>query len=100
MRRICCYELPDQSGSKIKIMKTPISRREFLKQGALVAGAVSAAGLLSACHGLKRKRTVVLPSGRRIASGPFEPAWDSLVGQYKCPHWFRDAKFGIWAHWT
>ena len=23
---------------------------------------------------------------------------DSLK-QYKCPDWFRDAKFGIWAHW-
>ena len=23
---------------------------------------------------------------------------DSLK-QYQCPDWFRDAKFGIWAHW-
>lgn len=30
--------------------------------------------------------------------GPFEPTWDSLK-QYKTPDWFRDAKFGIWAHW-
>jgi alpha-L-fucosidase len=28
----------------------------------------------------------------------FEPTWDSLK-QYTCPDWFRDAKFGIWAHW-
>jgi len=28
----------------------------------------------------------------------FEPNWDSLK-QYRCPDWFRDAKFGIWAHW-
>jgi alpha-L-fucosidase len=28
----------------------------------------------------------------------FEPTWDSLK-QYRCPDWFRDAKFGIWAHW-
>lgn len=33
-----------------------------------------------------------------IASGPFSPTWDSLM-QYKTPEWFRDAKFGIWAHW-
>jgi len=33
-----------------------------------------------------------------IADGPFKPTWDSLK-QYKCPEWFRDAKFGIWAHW-
>lgn len=29
---------------------------------------------------------------------PFEPNWDSLEN-YKVPKWFRDAKFGIWAHW-
>jgi alpha-L-fucosidase len=33
-----------------------------------------------------------------IASGPFKPDWDSLA-QYQVPDWFRDAKFGIWAHW-
>jgi len=32
------------------------------------------------------------------ASGPFKPDWDSLA-QYQVPDWFRDAKFGIWAHW-
>src|SRR5271166_2023325 len=29
----------------------------------------------------------------------YEPSWDSLR-QYDCPEWFRDAKFGIWAHWS
>jgi alpha-L-fucosidase len=29
---------------------------------------------------------------------PFEPTWESLT-QYQVPDWFRDAKFGIWAHW-
>jgi len=33
-------------------------------------------------------------------AGPFKPNWDSLQGGYKAPEWFRDAKFGIWAHWT
>lgn len=33
-----------------------------------------------------------------MMKGPFEPTWDSLK-QYKTPEWFRDAKFGIWAHW-
>lgn len=33
-----------------------------------------------------------------IASGPFQPTMDSLK-KYECPEWFRDAKFGIWAHW-
>ena len=34
-----------------------------------------------------------------IASGPFQPDWQSLASQYQAPEWFRDAKFGIWAHW-
>jgi len=29
---------------------------------------------------------------------PFSPTLDSLT-KYRCPDWFRDAKFGIWAHW-
>lgn len=33
-----------------------------------------------------------------IAPGPFQPTLDSL-SKYQCPDWFRDAKFGIWAHW-
>lgn len=33
------------------------------------------------------------------AEGPFKPTWESLQSQYKTPEWFRDAKFGIWAHW-
>jgi alpha-L-fucosidase len=33
-----------------------------------------------------------------FAKGPFKPSGDSLK-QYQCPEWFRDAKFGIWAHW-
>jgi len=35
-----------------------------------------------------------------IAPGPFQPDWDSLKAQYRAPDWFRDAKFGIWAHWS
>ena len=30
--------------------------------------------------------------------GTFEPTWDSLA-KYQVPDWFRDAKFGMWAHW-
>jgi alpha-L-fucosidase len=36
---------------------------------------------------------------RTIAPGIFQPNWESLL-QYRAPDWFRDAKFGIWAHWT
>jgi alpha-L-fucosidase len=34
----------------------------------------------------------------QIHPGPFAPDMESLR-QYTCPGWFRDAKFGIWAHW-
>ncbi len=33
-----------------------------------------------------------------IAKGPFRPTWESLQN-YKTPEWYRNAKFGMWAHW-
>jgi len=33
-----------------------------------------------------------------LIAGPFQPNVDSLK-TYRTPDWFRDAKFGIWAHW-
>jgi alpha-L-fucosidase len=38
------------------------------------------------------------PKNLPIADGPFKPDWNSLQ-QYQFPEWFRNAKFGIWAHW-
>jgi alpha-L-fucosidase len=35
---------------------------------------------------------------RKVANPLFEPTWDSLKN-YSVPEWFRDAKFGMWAHW-
>ncbi len=43
-------------------------------------------------------KVIVDTSNEPIAPGPFEPTVDGLSG-YECPEWFRDAKFGIWAHW-
>jgi alpha-L-fucosidase len=34
------------------------------------------------------------------AAGPFKGDWDSLAAGYRTPAWYRDAKFGIWAHWS
>lgn len=43
--------------------------------------------------------TVIVDTQREpIAAGKFAPTWQSLE-QYQVPEWFRDAKFGIWAHW-
>lgn len=33
-----------------------------------------------------------------MMTGKYAPTWESL-SQYEVPEWFRDAKFGIWAHW-
>jgi len=33
-----------------------------------------------------------------MQTGKFAPTWESLKN-YEVPEWFRDAKFGIWAHW-
>lgn len=34
-----------------------------------------------------------------IEKGIFEPTWESLMENNQFPKWFKDAKFGIWAHW-
>ncbi len=64
-----------------------LSRRRFLQRG-LAAAAAGMTGPLWAGR-----------AAGAAAVGPFQPNWDSLA-QYQCPEWFRDAKFGIWAHWT
>jgi len=28
-----------------------------------------------------------------------ELSWEELGEQYECPAWFKEARFGIWAHW-
>src|SRR5579864_2058752 len=37
-------------------------------------------------------------TGLEITKGPFEGNRESLK-EYEVPLWYRDAKFGIWAHW-
>ncbi len=62
------------------------SRREFLFKSAAAAATLA----------------LWRAEGRRAEAAdmqPFEPSWESLA-RYECPEWFRDAKFGIWAHWS
>lgn len=45
--------------------------------------------------------TLALPSSAKdvnVETGSFAPDWQSL-GAWECPEWFKDAKFGIWAHY-
>ena len=57
--------------------------------------ALLAAGASSFISTIASSTQVNLPD---IAPGPFTASWQSLTN-YQCPEWFRDAKFGIWAHW-
>src|SRR5476649_2817307 len=41
---------------------------------------------------------IVPPPGFGVAAGPFKPTLESLSA-FQVPDWYRDAKFGIWAHW-
>jgi alpha-L-fucosidase len=61
------------------------TRREFIE-----TGAAAAAGLW--LPNVARRQ----PVAPRIAD--FQPTWASL-SQFRTPEWFRDAKFGMWAHW-
>jgi alpha-L-fucosidase len=57
-------------------------------------------GIAAAAPALWLRRAGAQSSGaRHIAAGPFQANWESLK-QYRAPDWFRDAKFGLWAHWT
>lgn len=68
----------------------PLTRRDFLRSAALAGAALP----LWRC----RSAPIVGSAPAVTAKGPFEPTWASLA-QYHAPDWFRDAKFGIWAHW-
>lgn len=35
----------------------------------------------------------------KMQEGKYEATWESLAQYDQAPDWFRDAKFGIWAHW-
>jgi alpha-L-fucosidase len=34
-----------------------------------------------------------------VAPGPYSPDWKAISRLYTVPEWWRDAKFGAWAHW-
>lgn len=63
-----------------------------------MGAAAGRSGLLGRAQGTHAGQQVP-PAVRQIAPGPFQGTWESLK-QWRMPEWFRDAKFGIWAHWT
>jgi len=96
-------------------MKHHHSRREFIRKTAQFAGAAATLPLLPALAADTNPPAATPPSGPAralppaptpiaappnfgVAVGPFKASWESL-SSYQTPDWFRDAKFGIWAHW-
>ncbi|MEP9400852.1 alpha-L-fucosidase [Sphingomonas silueang] len=73
------------------------NRREVIGGGmaaaALAPAAARAVATLPTPNGAGRALKVPPPAR-------FTPDWASLTAGYSVPDWFRDAKFGMWAHWT
>jgi alpha-L-fucosidase len=64
-----------------------VTRRGLLKSAAMAAAAYRLGPLAMA------------QASNDVMPGKFKPTWDSLK-TWSTPEWFRDAKFGIWAHWS
>lgn len=41
----------------------------------------------------------IISATEKMATGAFQPTWESLSQFNEAPEWYKDAKFGIWAHW-
>ncbi len=72
-----------------------MKRRSLLKGGsAFISALILEKSLAAPVQGLG----LLEPAYEPMHKGPFKPTWQSLQ-QYKVPDWYRDAKFGMWAHW-
>lgn len=56
---------------------------------------IKAAGAMAAANLLRAQGTAA--DAIPVAAGPYSA--DGSFESARCPDWFRDAKFGIWAHW-
>jgi len=70
-----------------------MQRRLLLKQMAALLPAPFIAKQLKATDFFRE-----LHADEMSINGPFKPNWESLQA-YQTPEWYRNAKFGIWAHW-
>jgi len=79
------------------LMPGPAPAVWFWKTG-LIGVAALTLSLAAVAEETNPAPIIVSTVAEPVAAGKFEPTWESLK-QYRCPDWFRDAKFGIWAHW-
>src|SRR5690242_11518400 len=73
-----------------KVRRSMLNVRRWMFSAGFVIAVLSATQLFA--------QTNRLP--RYVEPGPYQATWESLAKNYECPDWFRDAKFGIWAHWS
>jgi alpha-L-fucosidase len=66
--------------------------------GCLAVGLMPVAAAAESIPSSATPAIIVNTAAEPVAKGKFDPTWASLQ-QYEIPEWFRDAKFGIWAHW-
>ncbi len=65
-----------------------------MKSKALLLSLLLCVGSLSA----QEYQVPVSEADEPMKQGKFQPTWESLK-DYEVPEWFRNVKFGIWAHW-
>ena len=70
----------------------------FSKRDVLAASLMATVGASVASRGQSEPPSRTGDTSVDIPAGRFAPTMQSL-SQYQTPDWFRDAKFGIWAHW-
>lgn len=56
------------------------------------------AALFFAALSVSAQRVELSADALPMQQGAYQPTWEGL-SQFETPAWFRDAKFGIWAHW-
>jgi alpha-L-fucosidase len=71
-----------------------------LESGALAAALLLIGALRAEPIPSSTVPTVIVDTtAEPVAAGVFRPTW-AYLRQHRVPAWFRDAKFGIWAHWV
>ena len=69
-------------------MKSPLLSLSFILSSLLFSSGAMA----------QQFRIPVSEAHEQMQTGQYEPTWESLM-THQTPEWFRDAKFGVWAHW-
>lgn len=70
-----------------------------MKRRNLIKGLATVIPAMALSKSIAATIYILDPTGsKEFTKVPFSPTWDSLK-KYIVPQWYKDAKFGIWAHW-